>query len=157
MATLKEQFGTAAQVITITLASLASGAWRQGVFVDNTTNLFTEVLVQLQAKTAGTAAGTVDLWCYGSVDNGVTYSDGATGLDAAFTPTATPNMVHLGTLNTPAINTAYTSPIFSVSFAFGSTIPLKWGIACKNTNGGALDATGANFVLQYQGQTYQSA
>lgn len=157
MATLKEQFGASAQVITITLASLASGSWRQGVFVDNTTNLFTEVLVQLQAKTGATAAGTVDLWLYGSVDNGVTYSDGATGLDAAFTPTATPNLVHLGTLNTPAVTTAYTSPLFAVAFAFGGTIPQKWGIAVKNTNGGVLDATGTNFVLQYQGQTYQSA
>jgi hypothetical protein len=155
MATLKEQITVVSTTIVISLASLASGSWRQSAFVENTSNLLMDAFVQSIVKTAGTAAGTVDLWLYGSND-GTTYSDGATGLDAAFTPTATPNLVFLGSVNTPAVTTSYTSRLFSVAAAFGGSIPKQWGIAAKNTNGGALDSTAGNFSMTYLGLTYQS-
>jgi hypothetical protein len=155
MATLKEQISVAATGITITLASLASNSWRQSAFVENTTNLLLDAFVQLVVKTGATAAGTVEIWLYGSID-GTTYSDGATGLDTAFTPTATPNLVFLGSVNTPAATTAYTSALFSVAAKFGGSIPKQWGLAIKNTNGGVLDATEANFSKQYLGLTFQS-
>jgi len=156
MATLKEQFAAAA-TITMSLASLASGSWWQSAFIDNSTNVYLDAFVQMKVKTGATAAGTVDFWLYASMDGGTSYSDGASGSDATFTPTATPNLVHLGTVNTPTATTSYTSAHFSVAAAFGGSVPQRWGLAAKNTNGGALDATGTNFVLQYQGLTYLSA
>lgn len=156
MAILKENIAVPATGITITLGSLASGSWRQSAFVENTTNLLMDAFVQLVVKTGATAAGTVDIWLYGSID-GSTYSDGATGLDAAFTPTSSPNLVSLGSVNTPTATTSYTSRLFSVAQAFGGSIPKQWGLAVRNSNGGALDATEGNFSKQYLGLTYQSA
>lgn len=153
--TLKELLGTFT-AITITLASLASNAWRQSVFVDNSSNLYDDVLVELIVKTGATAAGTVDIWAYASLD-GTTYSDLATGADAAFTPTSTPNLVFLGSINTPSVTTSYHSRPFSIAAAFGGSVPLRWGLAIKNTNGGVLDATEGNFTKQYLGITYQGA
>lgn len=154
MATLKEQLTTG--TFTITLASLASGAWRQSNFVDNSSNLFDDVFIKLQAKTGATAAGTVDLWVYDSIDGGTLYSDGASGSDAAFTPTATPNIIFIGSLNTPTATTQYTSPSFSLAAKYGSNIPQRFGLIVHNTNGGALDATEGNFTKEWMGLTYQS-
>jgi len=155
MATLKEQFAAAA-TITMSLASLANNTWWQSLFVDNGTNAYMDAFVQMKVKTGATAAGTVDFWLYASMDGGTSYSDGASGADAAFTPTATPNLVFLGSVNTPATTTSYISKMFSVAAAFGGSVPQRWGLAAKNTNGGVLDATAGNFVIQYQGLTYLS-
>jgi hypothetical protein len=157
MATLKEQPAAFASITMTSLASLASGSWAQSLFVDNGTNLYLDALVQMKVKTGATAAGTVDFWLYASMDGGVSYSDGASGADAAFTPTSTPNLIHLGAVNTPSATTSYIGPHFSVAAAFGGTVPQRWGLAAKNTNGGILDATAGSFVIQYQGFTYQSA
>jgi hypothetical protein len=154
MAIIKEQFG-ASTAITITLASLGSGSWRQSVFVDNSSNLFLDVLVQVIITTGGTAAGTVDVWAYASNDSGTTYSDGAVGTDSAFTPTANPNLVFLGSIQTPATTLLYTSRMFSLAQAFGGSVPQRWGLAVKNTNGGALGAAAS--TSQYMGLTQSVA
>jgi hypothetical protein len=92
---------------------------------------------------------------YGSIDGGVTYSDGATGTDGSYTATDTPQ-IFLGRLQTPTATTQYHSSLFSVQQAFGGNIPPRWGLLVHNTNGGALDATPGNFLEQYLGLTYQS-
>jgi hypothetical protein len=152
MATIKENLGTVT-AITITLASLGSGSWQQSVFVDNATNLFLDAFVNLIVKTGATGAGTVDVWAYASIDAGTSYSDGATGADAAFTPTANPNLTFLGSIQTPVATTSYKSRMFSLAQAFGGSVPQRWGLAIKNTNGSALDSTGGNFTVQYMGLT----
>lgn len=157
MANLKENFGAAVSAITISLASLANGAWRQSTFVDNTLAGvdYLDAWVQVNAKTGATAAGTIDLWLYGSIDGGTTYSDNATGTDGAYTATDTPQ-IFLGRLQTPSVTTQYHSSLFSVQQAFGGNIPPRWGLLVHNTNGGALDATPGNFLEQFLGLTYQS-
>lgn len=152
MATVNEKLA-ASTGITITLASLASGSWRQSAFVDNSSNLYLDAFVELLVKTGATAAGTVDLWAYASIDGGTTYSDGASGSDAAFTPTANPNLVFLGSVQTPTSTTSYTSRMFSLAQAFGGFVPQRWGLAVKNTNGGNLDSTEGNFTKIYSGIT----
>lgn len=155
MATLKEQFAVSVAAITISLASLGSGSWRQSAFVDNSSNDYLDAWVQVNAKTGATGAGTVDLWLYGSIDAGVTYSDGASGADAAYTPTDTPQ-IFLGRFQTPTATTQYHSSLFSVQQAFGGNIPPRWGLLVHNTNGSILDATAGNFLEQFLGLTYQS-
>jgi len=150
MATIKENFGSST-AITITLASLGSGSWRQSAFVDNSTNLFLDALIQVIVTTGGTAAGTVDLWAYASNDGGTSYSDGASGSDAAFTPTANPNLVFIGSIQTPSTTMQYTSRMFSLAQAFGGSVPQRWGLAVKNTNGGSLGAAAS--TSQYMGLT----
>lgn len=159
MATLKPLYGTANQPITVTLASLANAAGRASAVIDNTTTLALDALVSLAVKTnaAGVSAtGYVAVYAYGTVD-GTTYTDGATGTDAAFTPSASgANLRLIGTIQTPAVATTYQSGPFSVANAFGGTLPAKWGIVVVNNSGAALDATEASHTKQFQTVQAQS-
>lgn len=150
MSVIGPKYGTST-VITITLASLADTAKRQALAVDNATDLFLDVLISGKIKTgaSGTSAtGNVGIFVYGSVDDGVTYSDFATGLDASFS--GTPGLP-LKLVAVAANSTSYSIPPFSVARAFDGVMPKKWGIIVQNSSGGALSATGSDHVLTYQG------
>lgn len=154
MADIKSKYGSSGQAITITLASLANNGARQSDVVDNTSNLFLDALVFLVIKSgaSGTAAtGYVNLYAYGSVDNGTNYSDGASGSDAAITPTSPPNLRLIGVVNVVANATTYRAGGFSVAAAFGGVLPQKWGIVVENKTGGTLDSTEGNHAKLYQG------
>ena len=157
-ADLKQKYGTSAQAITITLASLASTSLRECTAIDNGTNLFNDVKVQVKIKTnaAGTVAtGVVNVYAYGTTDGGTTYSGGATGTDAAYTA-ASANLIYLGQIAAAANATTYNA-VFNLQFAFGyGGIPVKWGVVVENLTGAALDATGGSHVVQYQGVLAQS-
>lgn len=151
--TQKALYGSNNQAITITLASLGSGSARASTAIDNTTNLFLDALVTVKVKTAGTVAAPFmfDVYAYGTVDGGTTYSDGATGSDAAITLTSPPNVRKIGTVNTPVTATSYVAGPFSVADAFGGKLPDHWGIIIKNNSGATADSTGGNFAVVYQG------
>lgn len=152
-ADIKLKYGTSAQVITITVASLANAGARSGLAVDNTTNLFIDALVQLALKSpasATSATGYVNVYAYGTTDGGTTYAEGA-GTDAGVTLTAPPNVRLIGVINMVANAVTYKSEPFSVAQAFGGILPAKWGIIVENKSGGTLDTTGGNHLVQYQG------
>lgn len=159
MATLKNLYGSNGQAITLTLASLANAAYRQSTAVDNTSNLFLDVLVALKIKTnaAGTSAtGYLNVYAYGTADGGTTYTDGATGTDGAMTPTSPTNLKLIGVINAVANGTTYNAGPFSVAAAFGGVLPDHWGIVVQNNTAATLDATGGNFAVVYQGIQLQS-
>lgn len=152
-ADVKLKYGTTAQVITITLASLVTAAARSCLAIDNTTNLFLDALVQLQIKSpasATAATGYISVYAYGTVDGGTTYPEGC-GTDVGVTLTAPNNLRLIGTINMVANATTYKSMPMSVAQAFGGVLPAKWGICVVNNSGGTLDSTGGNHVVQYQG------
>lgn len=153
MATINQLFGTSNQTITLTIASLANGSARECTAVDNTTNLFMDVKLQLKVKTnaAGTSAtGAVNFFAYATADGGTTYSGGATGTDAAYSNNKDA-LIYLGSLPTIANATTYVG-IFNLSRAFGyGGIPAKWGIVIDNQSGAALDSTAGNHSAVYQG------
>ena len=149
-----ENLGTNGQTITVTLASLTTGSYRQSTVVDNTSNLFQDVLLMLKVKTGGSgtsAVGVVNVWVYATVDNGTTYTDGASGSDGSFTPTSPSNLRFVGQLNAVANSTTYTGGPWSVAAAFGGVMPAKWGIVVQNSTGGTLDSTEGNHAKLYQG------
>lgn len=153
MSTVKPLYGSNNVAITVTLASLANAAYRQSAAVDNTANLYDEVKVQFKIKT-GTVAGTptISLYLADSADGGTTYSDGASGSDAAFTPTSPPNLKLLYVLACPTAATAYKSDTVYVKSAAGIWVmPDHWSLVFLNNTGGTLDATGANFSVFYEG------
>src|SRR5580693_3290435 len=122
MGNLNEQFGPSGQSITCTITSLADGSARQSTVVDNSTSLYFDALVSVKVKTGASgvaAAGFVEVWAYGTVDGGTTYTDGASGSDAAITPTVPPNLRRVGTINAVANATTYIGGPFSVAAAFG--------------------------------------
>ena len=151
---LLAKYGTNGQTITITLASLANGSARQGVVVDNTGNTFIDALVFVKIKTGASgisASGNVSLYFYGTVDGGTLYTDGASGSDAGFTPTSPTNLLGVRVINAVATATQYYGGPFSVAAAFGGVLPDHWGVVIANNTGAAFDATGGNFLVEYQG------
>ena len=160
MTVTKTQYGTAAQALTITLDALANtsgSTGRQSAVVDNAAAAFLDALVQVSIVSGASGVsgtGTVEVYAYGSVDDGTSYSDGLTGSDAAATLTSPPNLVRLGTINVVAAATTYRSKLMSVAAAFGGILPAKWGIAVLNKSGAAL---GTGCSAQYQGVTLQTA
>ena len=152
MSDLTPKYGTANQIMTLTIASLANASSRESAVVDNSVGLFMDVKVAVKVKTnaAGTSAtGRVDVFAYGSAD-GTTYSGGATGADAAYTGNLD-QLIWLGSIPAVANATTYAA-LFNLSRAFGyGGIPAKWGIVIQNNSGAALDATGGNHSAVYQG------
>lgn len=154
MSDIKQRFGTTNQTITLTIASLANNGQRESTVIDNTTNLFLDALVQLKIKSPAastSSTGYVNVYAYGTSDDGTNYGDGATGTDAAITLTSPPNLRLIGVINIVANATTYKSNPMSVAAAFGGILPAKWGIVIENKTGGTLDATGGNHAAFYQG------
>jgi hypothetical protein len=150
--TFKSSYGSSGQTITITLASLVTGAARSGLAIDNTSNLFLDALVQITIKTTTSvnATGAVDIYAYGTADGGTSYPEGC-GTDTGITLTIPTNLRRIGTLNAVANTTTYVGEPMSVAAAFGGILPDHWGIAIVNNTGGTLDSTEGNHKKVYQG------
>lgn len=153
MSTVKTQYSGSGTSITITLTSLANGSARQSTAIVNTSNLFLDAVVQVTVKTnaAGTAAqGYVNVYAYGTADNGTTYGDNVTGTDGAVTLVSPPNLFLLGTITANVNAITFKSNPMAVAQAFGGVLPEKWGIVVENQTGAALDATGPH-TAKYEG------
>lgn len=156
--TTKSQYGTSAQAITCTLASLASGSARGSTAIDNTTNLFLDSLVTVKIKTGATgsvAADYVAVYAFATTDGGASYSEGFAGTDGAFSGSVS-NLRLVGIIACPAATTTYTMVAASVAAAFGGVLPDHWGIVVLNKTSAALDATEGNHTKQYQGAYAQN-
>lgn len=157
MADVKTAYGTNGQALTITLASLAdsSTAGRESTVVDNTTNLFLDVLIMAKIKTQNSgsisAPSAAFLYAYATADNGTTYPDTVTGSDAAITLNNPTQLKLLGAIYAAAINTQYKSSVFSLAALYGGRMPAKWGVVVVNDTGTALSATGSDHGVWYQG------
>jgi hypothetical protein len=161
MADIKQKFGTEAQAITITLNTLGSGLARESNVIDNTVNLYRDVLVMMRARNHATTAPTGDraiyVYVYGTVDIATPlYPDAVTGADAAITPDSPTHLKPLGSIIfTAAAQTKNAGP-WSVAAAFGGRVPERWGIVVVNSTGAALDTVEGNFRKSYQGILDQS-
>jgi hypothetical protein len=151
--------------ITITLASLInstslSTGYRQSAAVDNTTNLYADAHIygHVKSNATPTANAAYFLFLYWSNDGGTTYSNNASGSDAAYTsPDADANIVQGATSITTAVASlvSYFKP-FSFCQAAGLLfLPSKWGVILKNASGQTLTATGTDHVISYQGVNWQ--
>lgn len=150
----KQAFG-ASTAMTGTFASLTSSATvgRECTAVDNASNLYLDALVQVKVDIgAGTIANDQALYeyIYGSED-GSTYTDNATGTDAAITfrvPSAIPIAA---AIPIPTQSIVYEGQPFSVAKNFDGIMPRKWGLAIRNYSGIAMSATEGNHTKTYSG------
>lgn len=147
MASLKNAYAAKA-TITCTLTSLANGSVRESTVVDNTSGLYIDALLRI--KTNGQASGTsvCRIFAYAALGD-TTYTDLATGSDAAFTA-GVRNSVYVGSVQMNSA-TAVTAGPLSIASAFGGTLPDKWGLIIVNNSGAALSATAGDHVLEYEG------
>jgi hypothetical protein len=158
MAVTKVTYASSAN-FTITLASLASSATagRESSAVDNTSNLYLDAIVQVKvALQAGSPANDkkVYVYVYGSED-GSTYTDNATGSDAAITLRVPPNARLLGVIECPDSGAlTYESQPWLVAQAFGGLLPRKWGIIVRNYTGLTPSATESDHSYKYTGITF---
>jgi hypothetical protein len=163
MPTVSLQYATPI-TLTITLASLASdtslSAGRASAAVDNSSNQYIDFLVggKVTTGTSPTASRQIEIWAYGSYD-GTTYSAGASGTDAAFSPgTEKPLMKLLQIIPTDnTSNRTYEWGPCSVAQAFGGTCPSKWGVYVVHNTGAALNATAGNHEVRATPIKYASA
>lgn len=164
MATVKTAYA-GWTAITITLASLAtSSTWtvgRESTVVDNTSNLYDDVLVAGRITTGTTTATSAAILVYAySVIDTSTYPTPFTGSDAGLTLTSA-NQAG-GFLKLAAVLTTHTSAETSVAheFAFGlaqlfgGIVPPKWGLFVAHNTNVNLHATAGNHVINYNGITY---
>lgn len=141
MATVKINYGTATAFSSASSLNSATAASYVNVgAVDNTTNLYTDYLVEIEATPSATPSGNAQIVVFAvdSVD-GTNYSDSST--DA--------NMALLGTIQVSVASTAYRSKAMSVAAAFGGTLPPKFEVVVKVDDGVALAASGN--AAQYLG------
>lgn len=156
MANVKEAYGTDAQAITVTLASLASAAARESATIDNLVNLFLDALVEVKVQTnasAPTGDKAVYVYVWGTVDYTATatFPDKVTGADAAITPDSPTQLRLLGAIFCTSASTSYKMEPTSVASLFSGIMPAKWGLVIVNSTGNALDTVAGNFEAQYQG------
>lgn len=141
--------------IAITLPSLGSAAARSSASIDNSSNLFEDVLMMFQITTATTgvsATGYVNVYGYGAVDGGIIFPEGITGTDAVVTLTAPPNLVLIAQFN--ANTTSATKTFGPISFCrmYGlDKLPQTWGVVVSNQTGAAFGIGPAGFAITYQG------
>lgn len=158
MATVKASYASSA-ALTITLASLADGSMRQSTAVDNSSNLYVDALVGGKIKTGASgvsASGYVDLYLAVSHDGGTTYSGDASGTDGAYSGESG-NLIFLARVTADANATTYEFSGFSIAQACGGSMPQRWVIVVDNQTGAALDSTGSNHAVEYQGVHLTSA
>lgn len=146
----------AAAAITITLASLGATSGREGTAIDNSTNLYEDVLVFAQLKSNAVSANDTVAYIYvaGSINDGSdNWPDAVTGSDAAITVNSPTQLKLLGVINFGAAGAAagtFKGGPWSVAALFGGTLPKKWSIVVVNSNA-ALTATGGDHKIIYQG------
>jgi hypothetical protein len=143
-------YGTSNQALTITLASLASGAGRVCTAADNSSNKFTDAAVFIKIKT-GTTSGNKQILIYaiGTSDGGTTYTDNVSATDAAVSSQPQTAATLRGFANLISTSTYYIGPL-SVAGAFGF-LPEKWSIVIWNDGAGTLSATAGDHGMWYQG------
>lgn len=132
MADYKQAFATETSLTITGFSTLANGSTATSDAVDNSSNLYDEIVLEL--KVGGTAAATawLDVRIYASVDGGTDYSSWTTPY-----------------LSLPSIDMSVDNPVYHARFV----PPQRWKVAIKNNTGAALDVGSGS----YQGVYYTVA
>lgn len=133
----------ASAAISITLASLANAAARQGDMINNIDNAqMVRVYFKVATGTTPTANETIEFYLLsGNGAGSPLRTDSAGASDAAITIDTAPivNVVQVD---------ATADKLYIGSFLIRNP-GIEWGIAVKNNSGDALKSTGGSFELAY--------
>lgn len=159
MATVNISYSSSA-TITCSVASLASSTTigRSSTSIDNGTNLYNDVLVQVGIKTSGTSPG-MDKACYiyvfGSED-GTNFDGSSVETIGTDVPITFMNPTNLKGPITMACNgtsqTVRTS--FPIAQFFAGRMPRKWGVVVRNFTGFPIDPNETSHTKTYTGIKY---
>lgn len=147
---------TARATVTITLASLANASMRQSAEVSNSSAKYVDVIIagKITTGTSPTNNNSITVFAYGG--DGTIRSGGASGTDSAYTPAGEDAQLKVLAVIpvTATSNQTYEFYIGGLAQFFGNAMPEKWGIIVSNDSGVALNATGSNHEIAYQGVQY---
>lgn len=153
---IKIAYSSATSMTVTNLNSLASSAtagWQSDV-IDNTSNLYDDILVQVVIDFANTAPANdkcAYLYVYSALET--TYTDPASGSEGTITltsvSTTAQNLRLVGRLAYETADAVIESQVFSVRAAFGGTLPPKVGFVIINFSGAAIAASGN--TVKYRG------
>jgi hypothetical protein len=147
---ITDKFDSSA-ALTITLASLASstaGVGRQSAIVDNTTNLYQDVLVYVKITQGTSPTGDKGVYVYLIRDDnhGTNHrSDGAGASDAALTVL---NAAFIGAMRNKS--SPSTGDVLYGEFLVHRPGP-KWGVAVVHDTAVNLNSTGSNHWVRFVG------
>lgn len=175
MAVTKITYSSNNSVVASNWESLAADAWATLPDVDNTTNLFVDVLVggqiDLDTTTGVIAAGeSFDIYVAARFDKDVTTSYTG-GIDTAFgaNDNTLTTDVEFNNLNlifltsvaveatTPDVSQGYNWGPISLAQCFGGHLPQHWILVGHNNTGGTSTAATSTTAVNYVGITYTSA
>jgi hypothetical protein len=166
---IKEKFGSST-AITLPATGLEYTTGTTGVqstAVDNSSFLYNDALVTVNATTgsAALATGVIEVYAYASMD-GTTYTDGGaavtaypvTGTSGAVVLPSPHNCRLLGIINANIASKPFISAPMSVANAFGGVLPVKWGIIVLNKTSTTAGTTGqiSSVSAAYVGVTSQA-
>lgn len=134
--------------VTITLTSLGNGSARESTVLDFSSSGAIDALLRVTTNGQASGTGRLDLYAYAALGD-TTYTDGATGSDAAFTAANRLNARYIGFVQMNQA-TAVVGAFFSLAAAFDGTLPSKVGLIAINSSGAALSATGGDHVVEVQ-------
>lgn len=168
MATVKVAYA-ADVALTISPASLASSstfvAGTESASIDNSTNLYDDALLSgtIMVGTTPTSGTFINIYVFSPYEDTPTYPDVMDGTSSAETVTSAG--VGIGFLKLAASmyvdsttsNRAYYFGQVSVAQLFGGVLPKTWSVFLAHNTGVALNATGGNHAIYYQGITYTVA
>lgn len=166
MATITTNYATWA-TITASLASLASSstfiAGVESTVIDNSSNKYVDAMVAGYITTGTTpTVGQIRIYGLSRLDNTPTYPDVFDGTDSAETLTSAglgvaflsgPKII---VMDSTTSNIDYPF-IFPASALFGPVLPEFWSLFIAHNTVAALNSTGGNHVIKYQGITYTVA
>lgn len=150
----KAAYATGGQAITCNIAGLANGGARSSSYIDNLGPKYLDVLVSLAVRSAAagvSSLGYVNVFAYGTSNQGTDYTDGVTGLDAPFTVDLQTNLKLIGFINVNSVSKTFRGGPFSVANAFSGVLPERWGIVVQNQSGAGLDGAESNHRKVFQG------
>lgn len=137
--------------LTVTLASLASAAYREATEVDNSTAQAVDGFLTGKITT-GTSpvAGTISIFVSAS-DGTAARPGNLSGTDAVVTPASEQAQWELArVIPTDATNNhTYEFAIPGLAAIFGGMMPAKFSVIVLNSSGVALNATGGNHEINY--------
>lgn len=130
---------------------------RESTAVDQGSNNYIDVIIggHFAGPSSGAAAGRIQVFAYGSWDDGTTWTGINTGTDGALTLTATDKerlfLVESITTTTTNSDVYKWGPI-SLARVFGGVMPERWGLWGVHSAGGALTTS----TTKYTGVTLNS-
>jgi hypothetical protein len=151
MSTRNLAYGTRV-ALTITLASLGNGSYRESTEVDNTSTLAIDGVLHgiIAAGTSPTNGNTITVYVAGS-DGTTTRVGNLTGTDSTITPAGEQSQFEIARVIPvdATSNHSYEFYVGSIAALFGGVMPKKFSVIVLNSSGVALNATGGNHAINY--------